>query len=311
MGYRHVSVMPAEVQRFLDPRPGDTCVDATIGGAGHAKAICRSIFPQGSFIGLDRDREAIEHARQILSPYASMVRLFNDNFVNLPRILAMLDIDGVDAMVVDLGISLYQIRQSGRGFSFQTDEPLDMRMNAAADLTATDLVNRLSEKKLAGIFRDYGEERWAKRIARAVGNARRKNSIKKSRQLAEIVAGAIPKSRQPRRIHPATRVFMALRIAVNRELDCLADLLSFGPGLLKTGGRLCMIAFHSLEDRMIKRRFKELAKGCVCPPDFPICACGQKPMARLLTRKVIQPSQEEIMANPMARSAKLRALIRL
>jgi len=311
MGYRHVSVMPAEVQRFLDPRPGDTCIDATIGGAGHAKAICRSIFPQGSFIGFDRDRDAIEHARQTLSPYAPMVRLFNDNFVNLPRILAMLDIDGVDAMVVDLGISLYQIRRSGRGFSFQADEPLDMRMNAAADLTAADLVNRLSEKRLAGIFRDYGEERWAKRIARAVGDARRKSPIKKSRQLAEIVAGAIPKSCQPRRIHPATRVFMALRIAVNRELDCLADLLSFGPGLLKTGGRLCMIAFHSLEDRMIKRRFKELAKGCVCPPDFPICACGQKPMARLLTRKVIQPSQEEIMANPMARSAKLRALIRL
>ena len=311
MGYRHVSVMPTEVQRFLDPRPGDTCVDATIGGAGHAKAICRSIFPEGSFIGLDRDREAIEHARQALSPYMPMARLFNDNFVNLPRILAMLDIDGVDAMVVDLGISLYQIRQSGRGFSFQADEPLDMRMNAAADLTATDLVNRLSENKLAGIFRDYGEERWAKRIARAVGAARRKNPIEKSRQLAEIVTGAIPKSSQPRRLHPATRVFMALRIAVNRELDCLAELLSFGPGLLKTGGRLCMIAFHSLEDRMIKRRFNELAKGCMCPPDFPVCACGQKPMVRLLTRKVVQPSQEEIMVNPMARSAKLRALIRL
>ena len=311
MDYRHVSVLPTEVQRFLDPRPGDICVDATIGGAGHAKAICRSIFPEGSFIGFDRDREAIDHAMRALSSYAPMVRLFNDNFVNLPQVLAMLDINGVDGMVVDLGVSLHQIRQSGRGFSFQVDEPLDMRMNANADLTATDLVNRLSEKELASIFRDYGEERWASRIARSVGAARRKVPIEKSRQLAEIVAGAIPKSRQPRRIHPATRVFMALRIAVNRELDCLAEFLSFGPGLLKTGGRLCMIAFHSLEDRMIKRRFNELAKGCVCPPDFPICACGQKPMVRLLTRKVVRPGQEEIMANPMARSAKLRALIRL
>jgi len=311
MGYRHVSVMPAELQRFLDPRPGDICVDATIGGAGHAKAICRSIFPEGSFIGFDRDREAIDHATQALAPYAPMVRLFSENFVNLPRILARLDIAGGDATVVDLGISLHQNRQSGRGFSFQADEPLDMRMNAGADLTAADLVNRLSKKKLGGIFRGYGEERWANRIARAIGAARRKSPIKKSRQLAEIVAGAIPKSRQPRRIHPATRVFMALRIAVNRELDCLAEFLSFFPELLKTGGRLCMIAFHSLEDRMIKRRFNELAKGCICPPDFPVCACDRKPMVRLLTRKVVQPSQAEIMANPMARSAKLRALIRL
>ncbi len=311
MGFRHVPVLPTEIQRFLDLHPGDICVDATIGGAGHAKGICRSIFPDGSFIGLDRDREAIDHARQALAPYTSMVRLFNDNFVNLPRILAGLDIDGVDAMVVDLGISLHQIRQSGRGFSFQADEPLDMRMNAGADLTAADLVNRLSEKELSGIFRQYGEERWAIRIARAIGAARQKAPIEKSRQLSEIVSGAIPKSRQPRRIHPATRVFMALRIAVNRELDCLAEFLSFGPGLLKTGGRLCMIAFHSLEDRMIKRRFNALAKGCTCPPDFPICACGQKPMVRLLTRKVVRPGQAEITANPMARSAKLRALIRL
>lgn len=311
MDYRHVSVMPVEVQRFLDPHLDDICVDATIGGAGHAASICRSIHPGGIFIGLDQDREAVGHAGQVLASYGSMVRLFNENFVNLPRILDELGIDAVDAMVVDLGLSLYQIRQSGRGFSFQADEPLDMRMNAAAGQTAAELVNRLSERELADIFKKYGEERWARRIAGAIGAARRKSPIERSRQLADIVAGAIPKSRQPKRIHPATRVFMALRIAVNRELDCLAEFLSFAPELLKTGGRLCMIAFHSLEDRMVKRRFGELSKGCVCPPGFPVCACGQKPVARLLTRKAVQSSEAEVVANPMARSARLRALVRL
>lgn len=311
MVYRHVSVMPAEVQHFLNPHPGDYCVDGTLGGAGHAKAICRSIAPDGLFIGLDRDRAAIDHATPELSSFAPMVRLFNTNFIDLPEILARLGIDAVHAMVIDLGLSLHQIRGSGRGFSFQADEPLDMRMNPGYATTAADLVNRLSQNKLTKIFKEFGEERWSSRIARAIIAAREEEPIVKTGRLAEIVTQAIPRSYRPQRIHPATRVFMALRIAVNRELDCLATFLSFVPELLKTGGRLCMIAFHSLEDRMIKQRFRDLARGCNCPPDFPICACGRKPLVEVLTRKVVRPGPDELRANPMARSAKMRALVRL
>jgi 16S rRNA (cytosine1402-N4)-methyltransferase len=311
MGYRHVSVMAAEVQRFLNPVPGDICVDGTIGGAGHALAICRAIRPKGMLIGLDRDSAAVHYANQVLSSCAVTVRLFNDNFVNLPQILFQLGIETVDTIILDLGISFYQLCQSGRGFSFRADEPLDMRMNGHADLTASVIVNQYTEKKLASIFREYGEERWSGRIARAIVNTRKAGPITTSLRLAEIITGAIPHRYGKKRIHPATRVFMALRIAVNRELECLEKFLSFGPELLSIGGRLCIIAFHSLEDRMVKRRFSRLAKGCVCPPDFPICTCDQKPMARLMSRKVIKPSQKEIEANPMARSARLRGMVRI
>ncbi len=311
MGYQHVSVMPNEVQLFLDPRPGDICVDATVGGAGHAKRICQSIQPGGVFVGLDRDRAAIDNAKAALSAYAPMARLFNNNFVDLPQILDRLKIGGVDGVVMDLGLSLHQIRSSGRGFSFQTDEPLDMRMDRRDDRTAAELVNRLPERELAIIFKRFGEERWADRIAKLIVAAREKAPVDRTGQLAEIVVQAIPKVRQSKRIHPATRVFMALRIAVNHELDCLAKFLGFIPDLLNAGGRLCMIAFHSLEDRMIKKRFNELAKGCVCPSDFPVCTCGRTPQVRLLTRKIVRPGQVEVEANPMARSAKLRALVRL
>ncbi len=311
MGYRHVSVMAAEVQRFLNPGPGDVCVDGTIGGAGHALAICRAISPEGVFVGLDRDRAAVDHASQILSSCSATVRLFNDNFARLPRVLSKLGIDAVDAIILDLGLSLYQLRQSGRGFSFHADEPLDMRMNDHGDVTASDIVNQYAEKELASIFYKYGEERWAGRIAAAIARTRQAASITHSCQLADIVTAAIPQRYRRGRIHPATRVFMALRIAVNRELACLETFLSFGPMLLKKGGRLGIIAFHSLEDRLVKKRFVELARGCVCPPEFPVCTCGRKPMVRLLSRKVVKPSQEEIAANPMARSARFRGMVRL
>ncbi len=311
MGYQHVSVMAAEVQRFLNPGPGDICVDGTLGGAGHALAICRAIRPKGMLIGLDQDNAAVDHAYQALSSCESTVQLFNENFVNLPQILLELGIDAVDAIILDLGVSFYQLRQSGRGFSFRADEPLDMRMNDHADLTASEIVNQYTEKKLVSIFQKYGEERWSSRIARAVVKARQEAAITNSLQLANIIVEAIPHRFRKERIHPATRVFMALRIAVNRELECLEKFLSVGPKLLKIGGRLCIIAFHSLEDRLVKRCFSRLAKGCVCPPDFPVCACGRKPMARLLSRKVVKPSQKEIEGNPMARSARLRGMVRI
>ena len=311
MGYQHVSVMAAEVQRFLSPGPGDICVDGTLGGAGHALAICRAIRPEGMLIGLDQDNAEVDHACQTLSSCESTVQLFNENFVRLPQILLELGIDAVDAIVLDLGLSFYQLSQSGRGFSFRADEPLDMRMNNSADLTAAEIVNQYAEKELVSIFQKYGEERWSRRIARAVVVARKEAPITSSLQLAGIIVEAIPHRFRKERIHPATRVFMALRIAVNRELECLEKFLSFAPDLLKTGGRLCIIAFHSLEDRLIKRCFARLAKGCVCPPEFPVCTCGQKPTARLLSRKVIKPSAREVEANPMARSARLRGMVRI
>ncbi|RTZ96576.1 MAG: 16S rRNA (cytosine(1402)-N(4))-methyltransferase [Deltaproteobacteria bacterium] len=311
MGYQHVSVMAAELQRFLSPGPGDICVDGTLGGAGHALAICRAIRPEGMLIGLDQDNAAVDHACQTLSSCESTVQLFNENFVRLPQILLELGIDAVDAIVLDLGLSFYQLSQSGRGFSFRADEPLDMRMNNSADLTAAEIVNQYAEKELVSIFQKYGEERWSRRIARAVVIARKEAPITSSLQLAGIIVEAIPHRFRKERIHPATRVFMALRIAVNRELECLEKFLAFAPDLLKTGGRLCIIAFHSLEDRLIKRCFARLAKGCVCPPEFPVCTCGQKPTARLLSRKVIKPSAKEVEANPMARSARLRGMVRI
>ncbi len=311
MVYRHVSVMPTEVQKFLDPKSGEMCVDGTVGGAGHAEAICRSIAPSGLFIGLDQDRAAIDHATKILSPYASMVHLFNANFTDLPDILTRLEIESVNAMVVDLGLSLYQIKGSGRGFSFQVDEPLDMRMNPDQGATAADLVNRMAKEELVKIFKTYGEERWSRRIASAIVAERKKEPIVKTGRLVDVVKNSIPASGRSQRIHPATRVFMALRIAVNRELDCLATFLDAAPGLLKSGGRLCMIAFHSLEDRMIKKKFRDLAEGCNCPPVFPVCTCDRKPVVSLLTRKVVRPSEYELKANPMARSARLRAFVRL
>lgn len=308
MPFRHISVMPREVEQFLDCRPGKIYVDGTLGGAGHAEDICRKILPNGLLIGTDQDADAIENAKSRLKPYASAVKLFQRNFADLPELLSHLNIPAVDGILLDLGLSLHQIENSGRGFSFQRDEPLDMRMNADAGQPASQLVNTQSERQLADLFRKYGEERRAKSIARAIIRKRKQQPILTSRQLANIIIAATPQKRGAKhRIHPATRVFQALRIAVNRELEKLEAFLDVVFDCLNPLGRLCIISFHSLEDRMVKRRFQELEKGCTCPPDFPVCTCGKKPLVRSLHRKVIRPSAEEIQRNPMARSAKLRA----
>lgn len=312
MGFRHIPVMPAEVRAYLDCKPGRIYVDGTIGGAGHARAICEAIGPNGLLIGIDQDRDAIENAANVLSPYGTRVRLFCDNFVNLPTILAQQEIAAVDGVLLDLGLSLHQIEKSGRGFSFNRDETLDMRMNINADTTAQKIVNRADAKRLADIFRTYGEERWAKPIARNIVAARKKNPITTSKALADIVVGTIPRNmRRRRRIHPATRVFQALRIAVNKELDVLNDFLKIALNCLNPDGRLCVLAFHSLEDRIVKRHFKALASGCVCPPDFPRCVCGRKPLARILTKKALRPTPAEVDQNPMARSTKMRVIEKL
>jgi 16S rRNA (cytosine1402-N4)-methyltransferase len=309
MRYEHPSAMLTEAVDCLNCRPGKTYVDGTLGGAGHARSICGRIFPGGRFIGIDQDEAAISNAALVLEPFGDHVHLFRDNFVNLPTILLSLGISAVDGVLLDLGISQYHLRQSGRGFSFNSDEPLDMRMDTRLPRSAGDLVNELPAGELERIFKTYGEERWARRIAGRIISRRAKRKLESSRELADLIVDAVPTGIAARqRIHPATRVFMALRIAVNRELDVLSGFLENVLRFLAPGGRLCILSFHSLEDRMVKQHMKQWEKGCTCPPGLPLCACGKTPLVRKITSKPLRPSSEEIDLNPMARSTRLRAV---
>ncbi|MBN1930075.1 MAG: 16S rRNA (cytosine(1402)-N(4))-methyltransferase RsmH [Desulfobacterales bacterium] len=309
MTYKHISVMQKEVLYYLNCQPGKIYVDGTLGGSGHAKAILEKIIPNGILIGIDQDSAAIENAEKVLESYKRNIYLFHDNFANLPEILSQLNIAAVDGILLDLGISLYHIESSGRGFSFKKDEPLDMRMDTQSKQTAAELVNGLSEKNLKKIFKEYGEERWAGPIARKIVKARKDRPIESSKDLADLVSAAIPKNAVLKLgIHPATKVFMALRIAVNRELEKLDFFLENFVNLLNPKGRLCILSFHSLEDRMVKHRIKDLEKNCICPPEFPKCVCSKQKQVRSLTRKVRRPTEEEIALNPMSRSTRLRAV---
>jgi 16S rRNA (cytosine1402-N4)-methyltransferase len=301
-----------ETIHYLNCRPGKTYTDCTLGGSGHAKAICERIQPDGLFIGIDQDIDAIINAQNALQSYSSNIHLFHGNFINLPQYLAQLKIDAVDGILLDLGLSLHQLENSGRGFSFNKNEPLDMRMDSRSATTAGDLVNNLAEKELQKIFKDYGEERRAKQIARRIVNKRAEKKIQNSKELAQIVLSAIPRrALSEQRIHPATRVFMALRIAVNKELDVLKTFMAGVADWLNPSGRLCVLSFHSLEDRIVKQHINAMAKGCICPPKLPECACGKKSVMRSLTKKVRRPGDQEIAANPMARSTRLRAAERI
>ncbi len=306
--YKHISVMPAESIYYLNCRPGKTFVDCTLGASGHAAAILNKITPGGLLIGIDQDIDAIKNAKKTLKPFKANIRLFNDNFINLPSILSELNISSVDGIMIDLGISLHQLKASGRGFSFNKDEPLDMRMDIRSDTRAEDLVNGCGEKQLADIFREYGDEHRAHYIARKIITERKQRAIKTSKQLADIVKSATPaKQRFKYKIHPATRVFMSLRIAVNRELERLELFMNNVPNVLSQKGRICVLSFHSLEDRIVKRSFKAMEAECICPPGFPQCVCSQKKSIRILTKKIVRPSETEIAENPLARSAGLRA----
>lgn len=310
--YRHVSAMLPEAIAYLNCSPGGVFVDGTLGGSGHAGAVCEAIMPGGVFIGIDQDSDAIVNAEEQLKPYAPIIHLFHGNFVRLPEFLAQLKIDAVNGILLDLGLSQHQLESSGRGFSFKRDEPLDMRMDVRTTTRAQDLVNRLNEDQLVRIFRDYGEERWAKRIARAVVAERRQTPIRTSRRLADVVSAAVPRGAAAKqKIHPATRVFMALRIAVNGELDRLEQFLAIALDCLRPQGRLVVMSFHSLEDRVVKQYFKQMAKGCRCPTELPQCICGGQPLLKILTKKVIRPTNQEISRNPMARSTRLRAAEKL
>ena len=308
MAYHHVSVLLQEALANLALQPGNIYVDGTLGGAGHAKAIARCIMPGGMLIGMDRDPDAIANARRLQDEYSTGVHLFQASFDTLPRVFDKLAISGADGILLDLGISRHQLLDSGRGFSFQLDEPLDMRMDPTRGTTAANLVNQLPEADLRRIMGKYGEEPRAGRISQAIVAARKKEPITTSRQLAELVVRAKGSARRPgvKRIHPATQVFMALRIAVNDELETIARVMAKVDGWLNPKGRLCVIAFHSLEDRIVKHGLRALAQGCRCPKELPRCVCGHTPTMRLVTKKAIRPGAAEIAANPLARSALLR-----
>ena len=312
MSYKHIPVMLTEVVHYLNCKPGKIYADCTLGGSGHASAILEKIIPDGILIGIDQDIDAIKNAKRKLKPYELNIHLFHDNFINLPKILSQLNITAVDGILLDLGISFHHLDSSGRGFSFRKDEPLDMRMNIESDTTAEELINTMDEKSLAEIFFKYGEERYSRKIAKKIVNVRKKEKIKSSRQLSEIVCKAVSgKASSRRRIHPATRVFMAVRIAVNKELNILNSFMETAFDLLKPEGRFCILSFHSLEDRIVKRKIKLLEGRCICPPALPRCVCNKTRVIRSLTKKVLRPTEEEVAANPMARSARMRVVERL
>ena len=311
MGFVHKSVMEREVIDCLAVHDGATYVDGTLGGGGHAQAILEASGPDGRLIGIDRDTDALAAAGERLKPWGARVTLVHGNYRDLASVLDTLGMDRVDGIVLDLGVSSFQLETGERGFSFSRDAPLDMRMDRSRGDTARDLVNGLSFEEMVRLFREYGEEREAKRIARAIERERAKGPIETTGHLAGIIAGAVPPRFQPRSIHPATRVFQALRIAVNDELEGLKEGLAAGMEALAGGGRMVVISFHSLEDRIVKKAFREFATDCVCPPRAPMCACGHRAVARAVTRGALTPSDEELASNPRSRSARLRAAMKL
>jgi len=299
----HRSVLLKEVIAALQPYSGGVYIDGTVGAGGHAAAILQASAPQGQLFGFDQDRQALEIAARRLAEFGTRVHLHHSNFDQLARLAQRNQLPPADGVLLDLGVSSMQFDRAERGFSFQQDGPLDMRMDPAAGQTAADLVNHLPEKELADLIYIYGEERRSRQIARAIVRAR---PIQSTAQLAGIVAGASRAGRS--KIHPATRTFQALRIAVNDELGALERVLPQAVQLLKPGGRLAVISFHSLEDRIVKNYFRQEARDCICPPEQPICTCKHKASLHIITKRPIMPSSAEVNANPRARSAKLRVV---
>jgi 16S rRNA (cytosine1402-N4)-methyltransferase len=309
----HLPVLADEVVTMLAPAPGSLQIDATVGGGGHSVRILAATDPDGRLLGLDADGAAIARVRARLAPrFGDRVRLRQANFRELAAVAPDEGFGAVDGCLFDLGLSSFQLADTERGFSFRAGGPLDMRFDTSRGIPAAELLATLDVAELTALFRRYGEEPFAGRIARAIVEARRTSPVETAEDLAALVARVAP-SRAPgrRRIHPATRVFQALRIAVNEELDALESGLAAALDLLRPGGRLVVLSYHSLEDRIVKRFFQAERRGCTCPPEAPVCVCGRLPRIRLVTPKGIVPAAEEIAANPRARSARLRAAERL
>jgi 16S rRNA (cytosine1402-N4)-methyltransferase len=302
---KHAPVLLSETMDLLAPKSGGVYADGTLGGGGHAAELLKRSAPDGLLIGLDQDAEAVVRSRKALAGFGKRVVIRQANFRELARILSETGYDRIDGVLLDLGVSWFHLRTPERGFSFMLDGPLDMRMDMSSPRSAAKLVNTLPRKELADLIREYGEEGRAGAIARAIDKARARGPITSTIQLADIVSSVFPPS-FPRRIHPATLTFQALRIAVNDELGSLREGLDRIIPRLKPGGRIAVITFHSLEDRIVKQAFAGGAKGCTCPPKLPVCACGKKPVLRVITRRPVVAGGAETDKNPAARSAKLR-----
>ena len=303
--FHHVSVLLDECLEGLAIRPDGVYVDGTLGGAGHSLQIARRLTT-GRLIGIDRDTVALAAAKTRLEEVWDRVTLVHANFREMDRVIQELEIPGVDGILLDLGVSSPQLDDSERGFSYMAEAPLDMRMNSQDILDAGQVVNTYSYEQLKRILYDYGEERYAPQIASAICRRREEKTIETTLELADIIRSAMPASALREKQHPAKRSFQAIRIAVNDELGAVEEVMNKAIDLLNPGGRLAVITFHSLEDRIVKSAMAEAAKGCICPPEFPVCVCGRKPRVRVISRKPITSTQEELDRNPRARSAKLR-----
>ncbi|MFL0251605.1 16S rRNA (cytosine(1402)-N(4))-methyltransferase RsmH [Clostridium neuense] len=305
MEFKHVSVLLNEAIHELNIKEDGIYVDCTLGGAGHSSEILKRLSEKGKLIGIDQDTDAINAAKEKLKEYDNVIYV-HDNFHNIKNILNELNIEKVDGILMDLGVSSYQLDKPERGFSYMHDAPLDMRMNKESSFSAFDVVNGYDEDKLYRVIRNYGEEKFAKRIAQFIVNKRQEENINSTFELVEVIKSAIPAKFRRQGPHPAKRTFQAIRIEVNGELEILNSTIEDGVDKLSSSGRMCIITFHSLEDRIVKNKFKELKNPCTCPTDIPICVCGKKPKIEIITRKPIEPSEDEITINPRSRSAKLR-----
>lgn len=306
MDFKHVSVLLNETIDGLNINPDGIYVDGTLGGGGHSYEICKRLSDKGRLIGIDQDGEALEAARERLKEFEDKITLVRSNYCEIDTILKDLGIEKVDGIVLDLGVSSYQLDNLERGFSYKSDAPLDMRMDQRQNKTAADVVNNYSENELFRIIRDYGEDKFAKNIAKHIVMARKEKPLETTAELSEIIKVSIPMKFQAKGGHPAKKTFQAIRIEVNQELTVLKESLDTMIDHLNPGGRICVITFHSLEDRITKIKFRENENPCTCPPDFPVCVCGKVSKGKVITRKPIIPSEEEMTENKRSKSSKLR-----
>lgn len=306
MDFQHTSIMLEECIENLKIKLDGIYVDGTMGGAGHSSAIASKLGENGRLICFDQDADAIEVGKERLNSFGNKITIVHENFKNIKKSLLSMDIEKIDGVLLDLGVSSYQLDERSRGFSYQHDARLDMRMDRRVDFSAYDVVNDYSDRELSKIFYEYGEEKWSKRIAQFIVEHRKEKPIETTGELVEIIKKAIPAKVRQDGPHPAKRTFQAIRIEVNNELGIIRNTIEEITSMLHSNGRICIITFHSLEDRLVKQTFKELENPCTCPANFPICVCNKTPQLKVITKKPIEPSKQEVEQNPRARSAKLR-----
>lgn len=311
MEFQHVSVLLEETVEALQIKPDGIYVDGTLGGAGHARQICQRLNDKGRFVGIDQDEEAIAVSTERLMEYGEKVSIIKSNYAQMKQVLQDLGIEKADGILLDLGVSSYQLDNAERGFSYMADAPLDMRMDKDQTVSAKDIVNTYPEAELARIIREYGEERYARNIARNIVKTRENRSIETTFQLVDIIRGSMPAKARNGKGHPAKRTFQAIRIECNHELEVLREALDDMVDLLNDRGRLCIITFHSLEDRIVKVSYRRNENPCTCPPDFPVCVCGKRPKGKVITKKPMLPSEREQEENSRSQSAKLRVFERI